>query len=83
MTGRGQHQIPGTIAGGVGSPQAFQDGARRLQDVIDRAWVPGDPRDRRHAKVHRDLGDVPHQDRHHPSLSDVLHLSHPGSKNQN
>jgi hypothetical protein len=33
-----------------------------------------DPWDRRHTKVHHDLGDVPHQDCQLPSLSDAHHL---------
>jgi hypothetical protein len=61
------------VARGVGLPQAFQNGARCLQDVVSPTQVPEYPRDGRHAKVHQDLGDVPHQDRQSPGLGDVLH----------
>jgi hypothetical protein len=52
------------MAEGVHLPQAFQDGARHLQDVVNRARVSRDPRDRRNDEVHQDLRDVPHQDLH-------------------
>jgi hypothetical protein len=51
-TGDGWHLISGTVAGGVGLPHAFQDGAHCPQYVIGHTRIPGDPRDGRHAKVH-------------------------------
>jgi hypothetical protein len=67
-TGNERPVIPWTMAGGVGLPHVFQDGACYPQDVARHAWVLGDPGDGRHAKVHQDLRDVPHQDRQSPGL---------------
>jgi hypothetical protein len=72
--GNGWHLVLGIVAEGVGLLQAFQDGAYSLQDVIGYAWVLGDPRDGRHAMVHQDLRDIPHQDHQSPGLGDALHL---------
>jgi hypothetical protein len=62
------------VAREVRLPYAFQVGARLLQDVISHAQVPGDPRDWRHAKVHQDFRDIPHQDRQPPGLGNALHF---------
>jgi hypothetical protein len=48
---RKQRLIPGAVTGGVGLLQALQDDVHRLQDVASLERAPGDPRDRRHAKV--------------------------------
>jgi hypothetical protein len=43
------------MARGIGLLQVLQDYVHHLQDVISRAWILGDPRDRRHAKVLQNL----------------------------
>jgi hypothetical protein len=68
------HLVPRTVARGVGLPQAFRDGARHLQDIIDRMRVLGDPRDGWQALIHQDLRDAPHQDCQSPGLGDALYL---------
>jgi hypothetical protein len=73
--GNEQHIFSRTIVGGLGFPQAFQDGAYHLQNFIGPKRIPGDPWDGRHAKIHQDLGSVPRQDHQSPGLGDALHLS--------
>jgi hypothetical protein len=58
-TTNGQCLIPGDMAGGIYLPRALQDDAHRLQDITSCAWIPGDPRDGRHAKIHQNLEEVP------------------------
>jgi hypothetical protein len=74
-TGNGWHQVSGTMAGGIGLPQAFQDGARCLQNIVGHTRILGDPGDGRNAKVHQDLGCIPYQNCQSLGLTDVLHLS--------
>jgi hypothetical protein len=61
MTGE-WHLIPEAVARGVGLLWAHQDSVHRLQDVVSCAQILGDPREGRHARIHKDLGNVPHQD---------------------
>jgi hypothetical protein len=53
----------------------LQDDTHYHQDVTDHARILGDPRDKRHIKIHQNHGDVPYQGRQSPGLSDVLHIN--------
>jgi hypothetical protein len=64
--------IPGVMARGVGLLQVLKDDVHRLQDVAGHVWVLGDVRDRGHAKVHQNLGHIPHQGHQPPDLDDVV-----------
>jgi hypothetical protein len=46
-----------------------------LQDVVGWARILGNLWDREHAKIHQDLGHIPHQGRRLASLDDTVHLS--------
>jgi hypothetical protein len=67
--------IPRAMAGGVGLLRVVRDDAHCLQEVASHAHIPGDPQDGRNARIHQNLGDVPHQNRQPPSLGDEFHLS--------
>jgi hypothetical protein len=66
--------IPGVMTEDVGLPQVLQDDVHHFQDVASGAWILGDPWDRRHAKAHQNLGNIPNQDCQSPNLSDAVHL---------
>jgi hypothetical protein len=63
------------MAGAVGLMQVPQDDVHLLQDLASHAQILGDPQDEGHAKVHQNLGHVPHQHHEPPVLSDIVHHS--------
>jgi hypothetical protein len=69
-----QRHIPGAMARGVGFLQALQDDVHLLWDVIGCVRLSGDFRDWGQAKVHQNLGHVPHQGRWPLNLEDAFHL---------
>jgi hypothetical protein len=62
------------MAGGVGLLQVLQDDIHRIQDIASHAWILENPQDEGHAKIHQNLGHVPHQDHQPPGLGDAVHL---------
>jgi hypothetical protein len=63
MTTCEQCLILGVVARGVGRLQVLKDDVHHLQDIVGRARVSGDLRDRGLAKVCQNLRHVPHQGR--------------------
>jgi hypothetical protein len=55
-----QRLILGVVAELIGLLQVLQDDIHYYQDVAGCARILGDLRDRGHAKVHQDLGYIPH-----------------------
>jgi hypothetical protein len=67
-----QRLIPGAMARGVVIPQMLQVDVHCSQEVTGRVQIPGDPQDRWHAKVHKNLGHVAQQDCQSPDLSGAI-----------
>jgi hypothetical protein len=69
-----QHLIIGAMVEGVGLLQALQDDIHHLLHVAGCPCIPRDLQDRGHAKVHQNLGHIPHQGRQLPALDDMVCL---------
>jgi hypothetical protein len=69
--------IPEPMARVVGLFHTLQDDLHHPEDFIGRAPIPGDPGDRGHTNILKDLGHVPHQGLQPAGLDDMVYLGVP------